>query len=317
MAKEILDQLLGDKPQSKLALELLRNDILFNNRFERVAYRMFLQNLFIRCYKISRGDKSDTHFSPLIEHVRRKEKPENAIELLLEAYKRFNQDALFAQQLARLYYWHEKFDQAERWAKTAATKMPNNSYILDTKGQVYRRWFTTKGKQMTEKTPESTADAIETALKAIKCFQNCQTVAVKETETMNNSGFFGVVEVGCNLLEFISSLDVLKNEPGGHTKLQKYLLTEHIPKEIEAPWEQFHYKLKSLRLTMHEALEWISEELNYFQNLDTDEEETSKTSELTILRPKHWLAAKSTVYGKFFSEVSLSGTPSNWEANLD
>lgn len=317
VAKEILHQLLGNKPQSNLALELLRNDVLFNNRFERVAYRKFLQNLFIRHYKISRGDKSDTHFSPLIEHVRHKEKPENAIELLLEAYKRFTQDALFAQQLARLYYWHEKFDQAECWAETAATKMPNNSYILDTKGQVYKRWFTAKGKQLTEKTPESTADAIETALKAIKCFQKCQMVAVQETETMNNSGFFEVVEVGCNLLEFISSLEVFQNKPGDHTELQKYLLTEHIPKEIEAPWEQFHYKLRNLRLTMHEALEWISEELNYFQNLDTDEEETSKTSELTIRRPKRWLAAKSVVYATFFCKVSLSGTPSNWESNLD
>lgn len=316
VAKEILHQLLGDKQQSELAQEFLRNDVLFNHRFGGEEYRKFLRELFKRRYKTRRGDKSDTFFSPLIEHVRQNEKPEKAIELLHEAYKRFNEDAFFAQQLARLFYFHEKFGEAELWAETAAKKMPKNSYILDTRGQVYRRWFTRKYNAIEKKTPESTADAIETALKAIECFQKCQLVAVEETETMYNSGFFGVVDVGCSLLELMSSLDVFSNEAGGHSELQKYLLTEHIPKEIEAPWEHFHYKLKGLQPTMHKALEWISEELSYFQNLDTDEEETSKTSELTISRPKRWLVVKSSVYAKFFCEISTSGTPSNQKPNL-
>lgn len=317
VAKEILHQLLRDKQQSELALELLNNDVLFNHRFGGEDYRKFLRELFIRRYKISRGDKSDTKFSPLIEHVRRNEKPESAIHLLSEAYKRFNKDAFLAQHLARLFYWYEKFEEAERWAETAATKMPNNSYILDTKGQVYRRWFTAKNYAMEKspKTPESTADAIETALKAIECFQKCQMVAVEESETMNNSGFFGVVEVGCCLLELMSSLDGFSSKEG-HSELQKYLITKHIPKEIEAPWEQFHDKLKDLQPTMHKALEWISEELNYFQHLDIDDEETSKTSELTIHRPKHWLVVNSSVYGKFFCEVSLRNTPGDWQSSL-
>nr|XP_023687288.1 sterile alpha motif domain-containing protein 9-like [Paramormyrops kingsleyae] len=319
VAKEILHQLLGQKQQSELALEILRNNVLFNHRFGGTQYRKFLRELFIRRYKISRGDKSDTFFSPLIEHVREKETAENAIELLHEAYKRFSEDAFFAQQLARLYYRHERFDLAERWAETAAAKLPKNSYILDTKGQVYRKWFTTKNNRIEkcQRTPESIADAIETALKAIECFQKCQLVAVEETETMNNSGFVGAIEVGCNLLELISSLDVFSNKYGDHSELQKYLLTEYIPKEVEAPWEHFHYKLKSLQLTMHKAFEWMSEELSYFQNQDTAEEETSKTSELTIHRPKHWLAGKSCVYGKFFCEVSLSSTPSNLQSQLN
>ncbi|KAG7329658.1 hypothetical protein KOW79_005880 [Hemibagrus wyckioides] len=317
VAKEILHQLLGDKQQSDLALELLSNDMLFNHRFGGEEYKKVLRELFIRRYKISKGDKSDTFFSPLIEHVRQNEKAENAIKLLHEAYKRFDRDAFFAQQLARLFYWNENFVEAEQWAETAANKMPKNSYILDTKGQVYKRWFTTKNKavEMTHpKTPECTADAIETALKAIDCFEKCQKVAVGETETMNNSGFFGAVDVGCSLLELISSVDVFSGKHDGHSELQKYLCTDHIPKEVEAPWEDFHYKLKNLQLLMCKALEWISEELSYFQtDLNINEEETSKASELTVRRPKNWLVAKSSVYGKFFCEVS----PSNQKFNLD
>ena len=68
------------------------------------------------------------------------EKPDKAIELLKEAFKRFHDDPFFAQQLARLHYKHEMFEEAEHWAETAARQLPNNSYILDTKGQVYKKF---------------------------------------------------------------------------------------------------------------------------------------------------------------------------------
>ncbi|XP_062851484.1 sterile alpha motif domain-containing protein 9-like, partial [Trichomycterus rosablanca] len=317
VANEILSQLLGDKQQSDLALDLLHNDKLFEHRFGREDYRKFLRELFIRRYKISKGDKSDSLFSPLIEHVRKNENPGKAIELLQEAYKRFKKNAYVAQQLARLSYWHEKFEEAEQWAETAATILRNNSYILDTRGQVYRRWFTAKCKALenTHKTAESTADAIETALKAIACFQECQNAAVVEADSMNNSGFFGIVEVGCSLLELISSIDMFSDKHG-QPELKKYLLTEHIPKEIDKPWEHLHGKLKNLQYTMHEALEWISEELSYFQtDLNTHEEETSKSSEMTIRRPKNWLVSKASVYGKYFSEDSLTTASSNLQSD--
>lgn len=196
--------------------------------------------------------------------------------------------------------------------------MPNNSYILDTKGQVYRRWFTTKCKAMekTRKTAENTADAIETALKAIECFQECEKAAVADTESMNNSGFFAVVEVGCSLLKLISSLQVFSNKYDGRSECLKYLLTDHIPQEVEKPWEHFHCKIKQLQATMRGALEWVSEDLSYFQtDLNTDEEETSVSCEMTVTHPKHWLVTKSSVYGKFFSEASLSTVPSQFQSN--
>ncbi|TSK87584.1 Sterile alpha motif domain-containing protein 9-like [Bagarius yarrelli] len=321
VAKEILHQLLDERQQqSDLALDLLNNDILFEHRFGREDYRKFLRALFMRRYRISEGDESDSFFSPLIEHVREKETPEKAIELLKEAYIRFNKDALFAQQLARLTYRHERFEEAECWADIAASKMPNNSYIRDTKGQVYRRWFAKKCKDMdkTRKTPENIADAIGTALKAIECFQESGEIAVADTESMNNSGFFAVVEVGCSLLKLISSLYVFSKRSDDHSECMKYLLTDYIPKEVEKPWENFHFKLKKLQSTMHEALEWISEDLNYFQtDLNTDEEETSVSCEMTVTHPKHWLVTKSSVYGRFFSEASLSTVPKEHDTDVE
>lgn len=305
VAKEILHQLLGEKQQqSDLALDLLNNNVLFEHRFGKDQYMKFLRDLFITRRKIIKGDELDSFFSPLIEHVRENECSDKAIELLKEAYKRFNEDALFAQHLARLNYKHDRFEEAEKWAETAVAKRPNNSYILDTKGQVYRQWFAAKCKAMEqiEKTPENTVDAVETALKAIECFQACEKAAVADNETMNNAGFVGVVEVGCVLLKLISSLHVFSRP--NHCKCIKYLLTDYIPVEIEKPWEHFHFKLKKLQKTMLEALEWISEDLSYFQtDLNRDEE---KTSEKTIKHPIHWLVSKTSAYGKYFSSAPLT-----------
>lgn len=73
-----------------------------------------------------------------------------------------------------------------------------NSYILNTKGQVYRKWFDAKSKEIDKvpKTLQNTTDAIEKALKAIDCFKACQQAPT--VDTMNKLGFYSVVEVGCN-----------------------------------------------------------------------------------------------------------------------
>ncbi|XP_059405132.1 sterile alpha motif domain-containing protein 9-like [Carassius carassius] len=308
VAKELLQQLGDKQQQSDLALDLLNNDVLFEHRFGKDQYIKFLRDLFMTRSRISKGDKLDTFFSPLIEHVREKECPDKAIELLKAAYKRFNEDAFFAQQLARLNYKHDRFEEAEQWAKTAVAKRPNNSYFLDTKGQVYREWFAAKCKAMDQdqKTPENTVDALEMALKAIECFQECKNAAMQDNETMNNAGLVGIVEVGCALLKLMSTLHVFSRKK--HSEFIRYLLdTDYIPAQIEKPWEHFHYTLKNIQKVMLEALEWISEDLSYFQtDLNTDEEKTSETVERTIKHPMHWLVNKSSAYGKYFSGASQS-----------
>ncbi|XP_055754314.1 sterile alpha motif domain-containing protein 9-like [Salvelinus fontinalis] len=314
VAKEILQQLLGDqKQQSELAMELLHEDGLFNHRFGEEYYAKFLRALFMRrCRVISKGDESKSFFSPLIEHVSEKETPDKAIELLKEAYKRFNKDAFFAQQLARLNYSHEKFEEAKDWAEIAAKQLPNNSYILDTKGQVYRRWFNAKCKAIEKvtKTAENTADAVETALKAMECFRECEKSAKSDLENMNNSGFFAEVEVGLSLLKLLFSLSVFSSKTNGHSECMNYLLTGYIPEELKKPWENFHINLKGLQMTLHDALEWISEDLSYFQtDISADEEETIESSEMKISHPMTWLVRKSSEYGKYFSGYSLSIAP--------
>ncbi|XP_056263731.1 sterile alpha motif domain-containing protein 9-like [Pseudoliparis swirei] len=313
VAKEILEQLLGDKQtQSSLAMSLLCNTVLFEHRFGRAEYLSFLKALLITRSRISKGDKYDSFFSPLIVHVREKEKsPDKAIELLTKAFQCFHNDPFFAQQLARLHYTDEKFEEAKYWAETAAQQLPKNSYILDTKGQVYKKWFEAKCKAIendrVQKTPENIADAVATALKALECFQECEKAAEADPERNNSSGFFSEVEVGCSVLKLISSSEVFANRANGHSECMKYLSTpEYIPEEVENAWAPFHDGLKKLNKAMQDALDWISEDLSYFQtDIGFDGEETPESHEEKISHPLKWLAKKSSEYGKYFSETAL------------
>lgn len=307
VAKEILHQLLGEqKTQSSLAMNLIHEEVLFDHRFGREEYLAFLRSLFIRRSRVSNGDEYNSFFSPLIEHVCKYESPKVAISLLKEAFERFHKDAIFAQQLARLLYSHEMFEEAKIWADTAAKQLPYNSYVLDTNGHVFRTWFKYKCRKMSNeyvpKTPQNTADAVDTALKALECFHECQKAAEADRERVNSSGFFSEVEVGCSLLKLISSLEIFKKKHG-HTECIKYLTTQYIPEELETPWEPFHGRLKQLRKTLQEALEWISEDLSYFQT-EVEDEGNYPSPEEKINHPLSWLSKKSSEFGKYFCDVS-------------
>ncbi|KAJ8245065.1 hypothetical protein GJAV_G00275690 [Gymnothorax javanicus] len=302
VAEEILNQLLGScGQQSSTAIELLREKVLFEHRFGKDDYRTFLRDLCMRRCKISRGDEKDTFFSPLIEHVQKHEGFEKAVEVLEEAYSCFNDDTFFAQQLARLHYRQENFKDAERWIKEADKKKPKNSFILDTKGQVYKSWFNAKRKELeSDASPETAVDAIATALEAMQCFAACEAAANSERDTMNNSGFFSEVDLAFNILHFIHL--VFQKSGDGDDECLKYLLTDYIPEAVKNPWINFHSQLKSIHQNMLAAFDRISEDLTYFQTGATSECE-SNSAEIKINNPIKWLAKKSASYGKFFGRV--------------
>lgn len=314
VAKEILHQLSGNQSLSQLATALLQEKALFENRFGREEFIKFIRHLFIRRDKRSRGDNTDTFFSPFIEHVCEAEDCEKAIAVLKAAYELLGKDAFFAQQLARLNYSNEKFEDAKYWAEVAKSHLPTDSFILDTEGQVYRRWFSfTVDKMAEEDTPERITEKIMIALKAMKCFRAAQQAAKEEREIMNNAGYFGEVEVGCRLLRFLSTLPVFHRSPEGeHTELVKYLTTDYIPEDIKKPWGTLHSRLKGLRQNLYDALDWISEELSYFQtdkNQEKDDENDDKEEQ--IYNPRKWLRHQSIVYAKFFISASLIDDSNN------
>ncbi|XP_062976068.1 sterile alpha motif domain-containing protein 9-like [Elgaria multicarinata webbii] len=305
VAKEMLNQLSGRRTQSEIAMELLQEKAFLQHRFGREEFIKFIRHLFIKRDKKSRGDNTDSLFSPFIEHICDKENPEKAIDVLKYAYECLGRDAFFAQQLARLHYNYEKFEDAKYWAEIAKSHLPNDSFILDTEGQVYRKWFSFRvEKKSDEDTPEDIIQIIEIALKAMECFRNEQQAAKFEKDSMNNSGYFGEVEVGCRLLKLLSTLDIFpKNTKGEHPELLQYLLTDYIPEDIKKPWRKLHSRLKGLRQNIYNALDWISEDLSYFQ---TDKNQTDDNErEEQVHNPRGWLIKLCKKYATFFSSETL------------
>ncbi|XP_030062726.1 sterile alpha motif domain-containing protein 9-like [Microcaecilia unicolor] len=302
VAKEILHQLSENQLQSEIAMGLLQETVLFQHRFGRDEFIRFTRALFLHRFKKSKGDDVESLFSPLIEHICGVEKCcDKAIELFKKAYECFGKDAFFAQQLARLHYNYEKFEDAKFWAEKAKSHLPHNSFILDTEGQVYKKWFSVKIDKKGNDDPTSSEiiELIEIALKAMECFRAAQAAAKAEPDNMNNSGYFGEVDVGCRLLQLLSSLEIFhKNEESEKCELVSYLITEYIPDDIKKPWSKLHSRLKGLHRNIYNALDWISEDLSYFQtDKSEDEEQNSKVEE----NPRKWLVKKTKVFAKFFS----------------
>ncbi|PIO28216.1 hypothetical protein AB205_0046770 [Aquarana catesbeiana] len=244
VAEEILKQL-PEYPQSQIATDLLQENVLFLHRFGRDEFLGFVKDLLFRRRKISRGDGVDSYMSPLIEHVCNVEKQqEKAIKLLEEAYDRFDKHPLLAQQLARLYYKYDKYEEAKHWAEIAKSQLPKDSFILDTEGQL------------------------------------------------------------------LSTLEIFpQNKNGESYELVQYLLTDYIPETIKKPWSKYHSHLKGLHKNIYNALDWIAEELNYFQTDKLNEGEDNSEGEDRVYTHRKWLMRKIEAFAKFFSyQLSTSDT---------
>uniref|UniRef100_A0A8C7YLL4 Sterile alpha motif domain-containing protein 9-like n=1 Tax=Oryzias sinensis TaxID=183150 RepID=A0A8C7YLL4_9TELE len=302
VAKEILTQLSVNLPQSEIAMKLINDEVLMNHRFGRDEFLKVIRTLFIRRYKVSRGDPENTTFSPLIEHVTTENGGlQRAVDLMKAAFLALGKDSFVAQQLARLLYKSLRFEEAQQWAEEAKSLSPNDTFVLDTLGQVYKWWFNHLCDTLEEKepSPERVVEIIAIALKAIAAFRDSEKTQRKETVSLNNS-YYGEVDVGCKLLKFLSSVTIFSNTNGNSEFLQ-YLLTEYIPTEVKTPWKNFHHQLKSLQKNLHQALECLSLDLSYFQtDINEEEEELDARDPEQVYKPREWLTRMSVVYAGFF-----------------
>lgn len=306
VAKEILKQLSKTLAQSEIAMNLLKDKVLIEHKFDKEPFLKFIRILFIRRNKISKGDPKNTSFSPLIEKViTEKDGVQKAVDLLKVAYTSLGKDAFVAQQLARLLYTYTRFEEALQWAEEAKSQLPFNIFVLDTLGQVYKKWFyhmhETLQKQDLE--PQKVSETINIALKGINAFRASEMSPKTETVCLNNS-YYGEVDVGCGLLKLLSTVNVFATKDG-NSEMMKYLLTEYIPEAVQKPWQKYHGLMKELQKSLYHALECISDDLSYFQKDISEEDEELDTREPEqVHNPRKWLTRMSAVYANFFSHVS-------------
>ncbi|KAM5135377.1 sterile alpha motif domain-containing protein 9-like [Mantella aurantiaca] len=314
IAGEILNQYsTRSYPQSKIAMELLNETAALSHRFAKQEFVTFIKHLFFRRYKKSRGDHVDSIFSPLIEHVCNEEKDtEMAIQLLHVAYEQFDKDAHFAQQLARLHYKNHKFEEAKKWVETAKAKLPDDSYILDTEGRLYKEWFSVNYDKY-KRNPSSGDEIglIEFGLTSMECFRSAQRAANNDKDAVNNSGYLGEVDMGCNLLELL--LTLFKNINKDKAELVEYLINvKCIPGELQDSWAKLHGRLKSLHQNMCNALQWISEDVGCFQGDKFDVWESTKRKQDV----RNWLVNQTKKFAEYFCRVDMARDSASSEENL-
>ncbi|KAK7879218.1 hypothetical protein WMY93_033999 [Mugilogobius chulae] len=280
VAKELLNQLSHIVPQSTIAKDLITNPVLLKHRFGRDEFLKFIRALVIR------EDDHDTAFSPLITHIKETEGLPKAIELLKDSYNSLGKDGFVAQQLARLLYTNKRFDEALEWAEKAKSRLPHNTFILDTVGQVYKQQFFHLFDNFKEEpTPEEEVLIISTALQAISAFRDSENTPNMETVSLNSS-YYGEVDVACKLLSFLSKVNVFAN---------------YIPDTVQEPWQEFHEELKGIRENLKCALNYISKNLCSFETENTEEdEELDARDPDQIYNLEEWLIEKERVYADFF-----------------
>ncbi|KAF3697728.1 Sterile alpha motif domain-containing protein 9-like [Channa argus] len=156
-------------------------------------------------------------FSSLITDIMMEENFYHAVSVLKTASEKFRQNPTFPQNLSRLYYIkgkpHEQKSKAEYWANKAIERAPNNSYVADTLGQIYKNCLR-RARQ-----PEDVRAMTEEAFKA---FKDVEEKAEKEegpeledvgpisiSKHFNNRGLFGFIQVAKIAFE---KMGVVKNQ---------------------------------------------------------------------------------------------------------
>ncbi|XP_027143974.1 sterile alpha motif domain-containing protein 9-like [Larimichthys crocea] len=138
-------------------------------------------------------DKDQERFSRLILEIQKKEGNAKSASVLKVASKKFDENPFFPQALARFYYIELKdYNQAEMWAKRAKERDPENSFVADTLGQVYKNHLKSKEshpKEGCEKLPAKPREILQLAKKAIEAFKDEERLAEKQhgTDTKEDS----------------------------------------------------------------------------------------------------------------------------------
>ncbi|KAK9521865.1 hypothetical protein VZT92_019841 [Zoarces viviparus] len=150
------------------------------------------------------GVNGEEKFSRLIEDIREKEKFSNAVSVLKTASNKLRQYHIYPQTLSRLYYirgGNIDYNKAEEWARTAIDRAPNNSYVADTLGQVYKNRFMREARRL--------EDILPMAKTAFRAFKEVERKAEKEegpemndmagtvsiSNSFNDRGLFGFIQV--------------------------------------------------------------------------------------------------------------------------
>lgn len=194
-----------------------------------------LQDVHHILVKRNYSSEEECQFSPLIQDIAN-ETPGIEETVLINASKRFQNDAVVSQLLARYYYLKKKdFPQARFWAKKARELSKDSSYIADTSAQVVKHELKNDIASNKEESvsPENLEIFLRKAQSAIDAFQETQSLAKKESLQrlkvkgdnclFNTSGCLGEVHVGVLIINMLQKTPVFADDIVRHDLMSQVL----------------------------------------------------------------------------------------------
>uniref|UniRef100_A0A674CLM4 Sterile alpha motif domain-containing protein 9-like n=1 Tax=Salmo trutta TaxID=8032 RepID=A0A674CLM4_SALTR len=194
---------------------------------------LFFKDMLTKRETTSNGQEI---FSRLILDMEKREGIPQCANVLKTASETFKHDPFYPQSLARFYYIKmSDFTRAEIWAEKAKERVPTNSFIADTLGQVHKNHLY---KQVNGKSGEKsgTRDILFWAEKAIKAFKQEEELAERESvnhmegdsptkmyHTFNNRGIFGYLQVANIVYNSLTNLN-----PKWRKLLTQEISAEHL-----------------------------------------------------------------------------------------
>ncbi|XP_009672623.2 sterile alpha motif domain-containing protein 9-like [Struthio camelus] len=311
--------------KSEIALQLLKEDLFYETLLRKDTLIRDIQTMLITRQRKEHGDESDTLFSPLIEAIHKEEKCAKVESVLKQGSRRFKQNSLICQALARYFYYKERnFDSALDWAKEAKERAPHNSYISDTLGQVYknklRYWIEHKTKS-TDMTVEQLKYMLELAQNASKAFresqqqaenadteQNLQQLKLKRKfYTYNTAGYQGEIETCLYVIDILQRLPFFsKDDSWCRKNLAMYLSGNSVSKmdtsdtesEISKALTPYSSFLNNLQSRLKRAFDFFEDYFVFFK---------TQTNEKEIVEAKIWEKVQEcfTKYTRVFCDSNF------------
>ncbi|XP_057190982.1 sterile alpha motif domain-containing protein 9 [Triplophysa rosa] len=321
LATECVKQLDESHNSSRddIVLNILHCDLLFKTFAVKDVLVQSLKNMLITRQRKAEGDEKDTLFSPLIEDINSKKDGLNKTqEIFSAALQRFNKDFAIPQALARHLYLNEKnFAQAKIWANKAKD-IKENSYTVDTIGQVSRSELKYKLECKKQDTKPLTAKELkeyfELAYTATKAFKRAQSLAktddapenenelYRKLSPYNISGYMGEIDMAMIVFDIIKKLPLFDEcDPMKDHYIQSFLKgtvsCSNMPvsktesgHEFVFVLQEYEPFLKSLKSQVKEAFNFIEMYYTYTKERGVDDRKDKKTRKMISIHFQNYMS---------------------------
>ncbi|XP_034375203.1 sterile alpha motif domain-containing protein 9 [Arvicanthis niloticus] len=217
--------------KSKIVMDMLTENLFYNTGIGKDKFSQDVQTLLLTRQRNEHEGETGNWFSPFIEALHKDEGNDAVKAVLCEATRRFNPNAFICQALARHFYLKEKdFEKALHWAKQARKIEPNNSYISDTLGQVYKskiRWWIDDNMKNGIISVNELTELLDLAEHASNAFKDSQRQtedreyegkerlyqkSKRRYDTYNIAGYQGEIEVGLYTIQMLQLIPFFNNK---------------------------------------------------------------------------------------------------------